>query len=76
MSKSCPVTRDEFRRSAKNVHVSINGVPMIAEVKEFSTGSFGWNLNGKTTLEVNGTPVTVQVGLNLTVIGSKELPKT
>ena len=28
----------------------INGVPLIAEVKEFSTGSLGWYLNGKTAL--------------------------
>jgi hypothetical protein len=48
---------------------------MIAEVKEFSTGSLGWYLNGKTTVEVGGTPVSVQIGLNLTIVGSKELPQ-
>jgi hypothetical protein len=57
------------------VKIEINGVPMSAEVKEFSTGSFGWYLNGKVTLDVGGTPVNVQVGVNLTVVGSKELPK-
>ena len=72
---SCPITRQEFRSNAKPVTVSINNVPLQAEVKEFSTGSLGWYLNGKTSVEVNGTPVSVQIGLNLTIVGSKELPK-
>jgi hypothetical protein len=71
---ACPITRDEFRTQARPVTVAINGVPLVAEVKEFSTGSLGWYLNGKTTVEVNGTPVSVQIGLNLTIVGSKELP--
>jgi hypothetical protein len=69
------VTRAEFRESAQPVKVEINGVPMIAEVKEFSTGSLGWYLNGKSVIEVGGKQVTVQIGMNITVIGSKELPK-
>ena len=32
----------------------INGQDMLAEVKAFSTGSFGWYLNGKTTILVDG----------------------
>lgn len=71
---SCPITRSEFRAQAKPIEVVINGVPMPAEVKEFSTGSLGWNVNNKMTLKVGEKSVTVQVGLNLTIIGSKELP--
>lgn len=71
---SCPITRDEFKQNAKAVKVVINEVPLMAEVKEFSTGSLGWYLNGKTTIEVNGKPVSVQIGMNLTIVGSKELP--
>jgi len=41
-------------------------------VKEFSTGSFGWYLNGKIVVTVDGKPCSVQVGMNLTVVGSKE----
>jgi len=69
----CPITRAQFRNQAKPVTVSINDVPMVVPTKEFSTGSFGWYLNGKTTIEIDGKPVQVQLGLNLTVIGSKEL---
>jgi hypothetical protein len=72
---SCPVTRAEFTENAKPVEVIINGVPLTAEVKEFSTGSLGWYLNGKTNLRVGEKLVSVQIGMNLTIVGSKELPK-
>lgn len=72
---SCPITRAEFREKAKPVTIQIGSVPLVAEVKEFSTGSLGWYLNGKTTIDVNGTPVSVQIGMNLTIVGSKELPQ-
>jgi uncharacterized Zn-binding protein involved in type VI secretion len=71
---ACPIDRAAFRTHAKPVAVQIDGVPLAAMVKEFSTGSLGWFANGKTTVNVNGTPVAVQIGLNLTIVGSKELP--
>ena len=71
---TCPISRADFRHNAKPVTVSIGNVPLQADVKEFSTGSLGWYLNGKTTIDVGGTPVSVQIGLNLTLVGSKELP--
>lgn len=72
---TCPITRAEFKQNAKPVTVTINGIPLQAEVKEFSTGSLGWYLNGKTVIDVGGTPVSVQIGMNLTIVGSKELEK-
>lgn len=72
---TCPITRQQFSAGAKPVEVTINGNRMTAHPKEFSTGSLGWYLNGKTEIEVNGVMVTVQVGMNLTIVGSKELPK-
>ncbi|MEJ7594438.1 MAG: hypothetical protein WKF77_23125 [Planctomycetaceae bacterium] len=76
MAKSaCPVTRAEFLNDAKAVEVLINGIPMTAEVKEFSTGSLGWYLNGKANVKVGDKSVSVQIGMNLTIVGSKELPK-
>ena len=53
MAKStCSVTRPEFLNDAKPVEITINGIPMTADVKEFSTGSLGWYLNGKTNVKV------------------------
>ena len=71
----CPVTRDQFRKDAQAVEILINGVPMTADVKEFSTGSLGWYLNGKVNLKIGEKSVPVQIGLNLTIVGSKELPR-
>lgn len=74
VKKPCPIDRATFRADAKSLTVVINGVPFVATVKEFSTGSLGWNLNGKMEVEVGGVKVPVQVGMNLTLAGSKELP--
>ena len=71
---SCPITRGDFRGHAKPVPVTIAGNTFTAAVKEFSTGSLGWYLNGKAEIEVNGVPVQVQIGMNLTIVGSKDLP--
>lgn len=69
---SCPLTASQFSATAAPIVVTINGQSMLASVKEFSTGSFGWYLTGKTVLDVGGKAVPVQVGMNLTVVGSKE----
>jgi hypothetical protein len=72
---TCPISRSEFRANARPVTIKIGDVPLQAEVKEFSTGSLGWYLNGKTTIDVGGKAVSVQIGMNLTIVGSKELPQ-
>lgn len=72
---TCPITRAQFRGQAKPVAIKIGDTPLQAEVKEFSTGSLGWYLNGKTTIEIGGVPVSVQIGMNMTIVGSKELPQ-
>jgi hypothetical protein len=72
---TCPVTRAEFLEKAQPVEVVVNGSKMLAEVKEFSTGSLGWYLNGKSMIAVGDKMVSVQIGMNLTVVGSKELSK-
>ena len=60
-------------RLRKPLNVVIDGVPMTAMVKQFSTGSLGWNISAKFTPIIDGEPVKVQIGLNLTVVGSKEM---
>jgi hypothetical protein len=73
---SCPITLADFRAHAKAIPITIgSNPPQLAEVKEFATGSLGWYLNGKTTIDIGGTLVSVQIGLNLTIIGSKDVPK-
>ena len=69
---SCPVSKTQFLEKAEPMKVVINGQEMLAEVKEFSTGSFGWYMNGKTVVSIDGKAVSVQIGMNLTVVGSKD----
>jgi len=71
----CPISRATFAAEAQSLEMVIAGVPMLATVKEFQTGSLGWYLTGKTTVKVGDTAVPVQIGVTLTCIGSKELPK-
>jgi len=70
----CPISRADFLAKAKPVNITIDGAAMVAPPREFSTGSLGWNLNNKTTMDIGGTMVTVQIGMNITLVGSKELP--
>lgn len=70
-AKPPAITRKAFLAAAKPLEVTIGDLPMGAEVKEFSTGSYGWNINGKATIKVGDVAVPVQVGLNLTVVNSK-----
>jgi hypothetical protein len=71
---SCPITRAEFKEHGKPVSVKIGEKDYTAIPKEFSTGSLGWNINDKVTIDIGGKMVTVQIGMNLTVVGSKDLP--
>jgi hypothetical protein len=73
MAKSpCPLSKTQFLEKAEPVKININGSEIVADRREFSTGSFGWYYNGKVNIMVDGRPLSVQVGLNLTVVGSKE----
>jgi len=73
MAKSpCPVSKTQFLEKAESVKITIGSAELIADKREFSTGSFGWYYNGKTTVMVDGKPLSVQIGMNLTVVGSKE----
>jgi hypothetical protein len=68
----CPISRADFLSKAEPLKIDVGGFPMVAEPREFSTGSFGWYVNGKASLVVDGKTVSVQVGMNLIVVGSKE----
>lgn len=69
---SCPITKTLFLEKANALKVTINGQDMLAEVKEFSTGSFGWYMNAKTVVEIDGKAVSVQIGMNMAIVGSKD----
>lgn len=75
----CGIGRAEFLDAAKSIMLTLTDSggkfsrDTIAEPKEFATGSFGWNANEKLVLQIGDKLVKVQVGLNITVVGSKEV---
>ncbi|MCA1686962.1 MAG: hypothetical protein LC745_13525 [Planctomycetia bacterium] len=72
---SCPISRAAFLSKAPKIKIQIGDHKFDAIPRQFGTGSLGWNVNGKITIEIDGIDVPVQVGLNLTLVGSKELPE-
>ena len=72
----CPISRKDFLANAKPITIDLGGHPVTAEPREFSTGSFGWYVNAKSPIEVDGKRLSIQIGMNMIVVGSKELPKT
>jgi hypothetical protein len=67
------ISRKEFFETAEPLEVIINGQSLHVEVKEFASGSFGWHLPTKLKLRVGKQPVRVQVGIVVTVVGSKNV---
>jgi len=72
--KECPITRHQFRNSSlTTTEVAAIVLPKIdLNKKEFGTGSMGWNATGKAKVMIDGVEVPVQIGLNVTIIGSKD----
>ena len=73
----CPITRETFLDKAKPVLIKIvydgQEQSIVLGRKEFSTGSFGWTAGGeKATFVIGDEAVKVQLGINLTVVNSKE----
>ena len=65
------LTKGEFLATATDVEVLIGNTPLVATVKPFSTGSFGYYANGKVNVKVGDRNVLCQVGCTITVVGSK-----
>jgi hypothetical protein len=67
------MTKNEFAKVAKNLSIEIDGTPVVGTVKVFSTGSVGWNANGRVVIKLpNGELHKCQLSCNLIVNGSKE----
>lgn len=76
--KPCTITRKAFVRSAQPLTVRVEDSSglcqaLTAVAREFSTGSFGWAINGKVEIMLpNGHPAYCQFNANFIVIGSKD----
>lgn len=66
------ISRADFTTHATPLVVRIGEQSIVVNVKQFSTGSFGWYGSTKLVLTVDGKPVTVQVSVQAPVVGSKD----
>mmetsp|Transcript_10218 Transcript_10218/g.16464 ORF Transcript_10218/g.16464 Transcript_10218/m.16464 type:complete len:137 (-) Transcript_10218:24-434(-) len=69
--KSC-MTKEEFIEAAKELRFELEGSKFSGDARAFSSGSSGWYLGGKIPIIVNGKTLWCQVGMNVSVLGSKE----
>lgn len=70
--KSCPIKKKDFLSGAQAMQVEVAGQTFQMEPRSFSSGSVGYYATGKVSVVVDGKVIPLQLGLNLTVIGSKE----
>ena len=61
----------EWNASAEPLEVSVFGNVAGGEPREFASGNKGWYLGGKIPVTVGGKKLWAQLGLNLTIVGSK-----
>lgn len=73
VKKTCPVTRSEFRTNAPSPTVVMGKLveDIGVNVKEFSSGGFGFYGGGKINLKVGDKIVRAQVSMNVVIIDSK-----
>ncbi len=69
----CPISKEQFRKNARSMAIQIGESQVMAAVKEFATGSLGWYVNAKIPVVIDGVECQVQVGANLTIVGSKKM---
>lgn len=71
------MSKQEFLANAKPIILTVNGIPLTANPKKFSTGSVGYQATGKAPIQLpDGSVAKLQIGSNLTLIGSKDWPET
>lgn len=71
--KPCAITRHQFNTAAPQGTVVMAKIAdnIALKPKNFTGGSFGYNGTGKVNVQIDGEMVTLQVGINVTVIHSK-----
>jgi hypothetical protein len=70
---TCPLTAQQladFADSQREISFPINGATIKGKARQFSSGSYGWNVTGKTRVTIDGLECPVQVTGNLVLIGS------
>jgi len=62
----------KFLASGKTLEIDVDGNTLKGEPRSFSSGALGWYLGGKVEIDVGGTTVWAQVGMNVVIPGSNQ----
>ncbi|GAB5372198.1 hypothetical protein AAMO2058_001644900 [Amorphochlora amoebiformis] len=66
------MSKKYFLDYAKEIAIDIHGNKLTGKARDFSSGNLGWYLGGKIEIPVGKKNVWCQVGINVTIPGSKE----
>lgn len=69
--KECPITRKQFTDNAEGIPIKIAGQDYMLQTKEFSSGTFGWFINGSFKVIIDGEEVRVPFQVQAFVPQSK-----
>merc|ERR1711865_807470 len=69
------MTRSKFMSSAPEMELNIWGNKLIGKPRSFSSDNMGWYTGGKVEVEVDGKVIWGSIGINLTIMGSKDWKK-
>lgn len=64
-------TKKQLDDAVNAIIVAVDGQQVTGSKKEFSSGSVGWNANGKVVI----SGLTCQVSCNVVIVGSKDSKK-
>lgn len=67
-------TRAYFNAQARVIRVFLGDLRLDMKPKVFKTGSQGWHLCTKAQMGVGDARVWCQINIQVTILGSKELP--
>jgi hypothetical protein len=75
MARVCTITREHFRANARKTDLTAvtDIVKQLSPRAIVAGNSLGWYAGGKATVCVDGKVCDVQVGMNVTIIGSKDV---
>merc|ERR1711971_202791 len=65
------MTAAEFMEHAEELDWNVHGNEIPVAPRTFTSGNKGWYGGGKMPMTINGKRVWVQLGINITIIGSK-----
>lgn len=66
------MTGAHFEKKAEDLTVNVFGNMVTGPPRSFTSGNRGWYLGGKVEVQVGKKTLWAQMGLNLTIVGSKD----